>query len=329
MKALAIISLFFCLQACASSECIKNKKTFPSLDTVYKSGEFRIYYSMDSESFDYLSNQTDLNMNGVPDIIENIAIQANSTTEALDQLGYIHPLKSDRYINKAKFIDIHLIKMKGNGIAAENAFTYIKQKNKENSCSLSISIRNTIDFPGYYWTIVNHELFHLYQYSYTQFKGGWYLEGMTNTMERLLKRGAQGGSHKGKKLLPATFEELESTVYKVSYNDLWARLSILSDQTDGKLNLPDSILNRTYIDGSKVFKDNNLKGHLFIRTVLERMGEMTDKISEQNSWDRHHWHELDQISPDNRPYMLKVIQQTMLDFGLDQTSEQITFLKLN
>ncbi|MFC4953495.1 hypothetical protein [Acinetobacter puyangensis] len=182
-------------------------------------------------------------------------------------------------------------------------------------------------FPGNYWTTVTHAIFHLYQYGYNQFKGGWYLEGMTNLMERLLRLGTQGGN--GLTPLPATQTELENNVYNVAYNQLWHRLAVLSDNTNGQLNLPFELLNRTYTDGSKVFKDEKLKGHAFIKKVLKNMKLKTDLISSQNNWDPHNWAESDQISPSNRPYMLNVIQETMYQFGMNQILEEQNFLNLN
>lgn len=316
------------IQALTAEQCIENRKKFDSLDRVYQSGDFRVYYSNNSESPDYLINRKDLNQNHVPDIVEDIAIQAVSTIDALTHLGFIHPLKSQRYINKAKFIDIHLIHMKGNGSAGENAIRYVNQKNKDNICSLTIAIRNSIDFPGHYWTIVNHELFHLYQYGYTQFKGGWFLEGMTNSMERLFKKGSQGGLTKGMTLLPATQLELEKNVYNVAYNEMWARLALLSDKSDGNLNLPLSLLNRKYINGTKVFKDEQLKGYIFYRSVLEKMSKTSNNLSYEREWDPYHWQETDQISIANRSYMLQAIQETMIEFEMNQTQEQLQFLKL-
>ncbi|TCM59599.1 hypothetical protein EC844_1416 [Acinetobacter calcoaceticus] len=323
-----LISFFF-LQSCVSNSCIENNKKISSLDSVHESGTFRVFYSMNPNSPDYLVNSKDMNKNDIPDIVEDILIQANTTSDALRYLGFIHPLESNRYKSKAKFIDIHLITMQGNGNAGENAVLHKEMKNKKNKCALVINIRNSIDFPGNYWTIVNHELFHLYQYGYTQFKGGWYLEGMTNSMERIFKRGHQGGLNKGEILLPSNQLELENNVYKISYNELWARLAVLSDHSDGQLKLPLDILDRRYIDGTKVFKDENLKGYLIFKRILENMGEISDEISKKNKWDKYHWKESDQIDPVNRKDMLSAIQQAMIEFGLDKTSEQKAFLKLH
>ncbi|WP_353172486.1 hypothetical protein [Acinetobacter rudis] len=319
----------------AAAPCLTSTSTLPSVDSVYKSGKFRIYYNSNPANENYLVDRTDLNSNGIPDYVENMAIQANATTEALTHLGFTHPLESNRYKGVAQYIDIHLIKQTGNGVAYEMAQNFVNKAIKEGKCSLTIHIRNNLnDFPGdyvqgspeNYWTIATHEIFHLYQYGSNQFKGGWYLEGMTYLMERLLREGSQGGS--GLTKLPASQAQMESAVYTVPFNQLWHRLAVLSDNSNGQLNLPSELLNRRYIDGSKVFKDEKLKGHMFIKKALENMELKTDHLSAINGWDKHNWAEANQISPLNRPHMLKVIQETMYQFGMNKTQEEKDFLKL-
>lgn len=311
----------------AAAPCLSSTSTLPSVDSVYKSGKFRIYYNSNPENENYLSDRTDLNNNGIPDYVENMAIQANATTEALTYLGFTHPLDSNRYRGVAQYIDIHLIKLNGNGVAFEMAQNFINKPIKEGKCSLTLHIRNNLEgFPGNYWTTGTHEIFHLYQYGYNQFKGGWYLEGMTNLMERLLRQGTQGGN--GLTQLPSTQAQLESDVYDVPYNQLWHRLAVLSDNTNGQLNLPSELLNRKYIDGSKVFKDERLKGHLFIKKILENMEKKTDQLSVVNGWDKYNWAEVNQTISENRSYIIKVVQETMYDLDMDKTQEEKNFLNL-
>ena len=320
-------SILCCMQVSAASICNTPKSTLSALDRVYKSNQFRIYYSSQVDNEHYIPDQTDLNHNQIPDYVENIAIQANATTDALTVLGFKHPLQSARYKNVAHYIDIHVLKMSGNGVAYELPSHWINKASKENKCALLLVIRHNLEgFPRNNWTTVTHEIFHLYQYGYSQFKGRWYLEGMTNLMERLLKQGAQGGN--GLTPLPSTSSELEQKVYNVPYNHLWHRLAVLSDQTDGQLSLPKSLLNRTYLDGSKVFKDDKLKGHAFIKTVLENMDTMGHQLSKENNWDQYNWAETAQQAPSNRAYMLNMIQKTMHQFEMNQTLEQQNFLKL-
>lgn len=322
-----IIAMILGSSAYAASTCNTPTTTLPSLDSVYKSGKFRIYYSTNPNNVDYIPDQTDVNANGIPDYVENLAIQANATTDALTYLGFTHPLESDRYKNVAHYIDIHLLAIDGNGIAYEIPGNWVNKPSKEGKCALLLVVRNNLEsFPGNYWTTGTHEIFHLYQYGYNQFKGGWYLEGMTNLMERVLKLGTQGGS--GLTPLPSTQIALDSDVYNVPYNQLWHRLAVLSDSTSGQLNLPSSLLNRTYLDGTKVFKDEKLKGHAFVKQVLDNMKTTTDQLSVMRGWDAHNWAELDQTTPANRPHMLKAIQDAMYQFGMNKTNEEKEFLKL-
>lgn len=329
MNKILIIALALVFgDANAAAPCITSTNSLPGLDSVYKLGKFRIYYNSNPLNENFIPDQADLNNNNIPDYVENIAIQANATTDALSALGFTHPLESDRFKGVAEFIDIHVVTLNGNGVAYEMATKYVNKPIKDGKCTLILQVRNNIEgFPGNYWTTVAHETFHLYQYGYDQFKGGWYLEGMTNLMERLLRLGTQGGN--GLTPLPNTQAQLETSVYAVPYNEMWHRLAVLSDKTGGQLNLPSELLNRTYIDGSKVFKDEKLKGHAFIKTVLENMRLKTDQLSIERGWNKHNWAENDQISPANRPYMLKTIQDTMLQFGMNKTQEEKDFLKLN
>ncbi|WP_288500345.1 hypothetical protein [uncultured Acinetobacter sp.] len=323
----ALMLLFVSNQIQAAVTCGTSSSTLPNLNNVYKSGEFRIFYSSNSSNVDYIPDQTDANNNNIPDYVENVAIQAVATTEALTSLGFIHPLNSERYAGSAKFIDIHLTALNGNGIAYENPSIFFNKPTKEGKCALNIYIRNNIEsFPGNYWTTVTHEIFHLYQYGYNQFKGSWYLEGMTNWAERVLRLGAQGGD--GLTPLPNNQDSLTTNVYNIAYNQLWHRLAVLSDNTNGQLSLSPNLVNRTYIDGSKVFKDDKLKGYLYIKKTLENLKIKSDQISIQNGWNPHNWDENDQTNPANRPYMLKAIQDSMLQFGMNQTVEEQKFLHL-
>lgn len=325
-----IFLIAVCFQAHGAVTCGNSTSTLPSLDSVYKLGEFRVYYSNNPNNADYIPVQTDVNNNQVPDYVENIAIQAKATTDALSALGFIHPLNSDRYNGAAEFIDIHLLTMNGNGLAFENPGIFINKPIKEGKCALQINVNNNLSgFPGNYWTTVTHEIFHLYQYGYSQFKGGWYLEGMANWAERVFRLGTQGGNSTLPMLLPSTQAELTTNVYDVAYNNLWHRLAMLSDSTSGQLNLPSELLNRTYTDGTKIFKDEKLKGHAFIKKALENAKTKSAQLSNQNGWDPYNWAEVDQVNISNRPYMLKAVQDTMLQFGINQTVEEIKFLDLN
>jgi hypothetical protein len=144
--------------------------------------------------------------------------------------------------------------------------------------------------------------------------------------ESLLRSGTQNGD--GLTPLPKEQKKLTAEVYEVPYNQLWSRLAVLSDTTNGQLNLPPNLINRTYLDGTKVFKDDKLKGYLFIKKTLENLKIKSDQISSQNGRNPHNWDEIDQSNPANRTLMLKAIQDSMLQFGMNQTTEEQEFLLL-
>ena len=107
--------LFVSNQIHAAITCGISTSSHSNLNSIYKSGESIIYYSSNPINTDYISDQSDINNNY--DYVENVAIQANTTTEALMSLGFIHPLNSVRYAGAAEYIDIHLTALSGNGVA--------------------------------------------------------------------------------------------------------------------------------------------------------------------------------------------------------------------
>lgn len=310
----------------ASDICNNSTALLGNIESVYKSGKFRIYYSKNPSSPDYLTDMTDQNSNNIPDYVENIAIQANATTDALTYLGFTHPLESERYKGVAEYIDIHVNLSSGNGLAYEGVTNYINKINKENKCTLILQVRKNLEnFPAN-WATVAHEIFHLYEYGYSQFKEGWYIESMAKWSENVLRAEQL---NEGTVELPKTINELNNSVYGVEYNQLWYRLAYLSDSSTGQLVLPSELLNRTYINGSKVFKNEIFKGHSFMKKVLENFKLKSDQISFQNNWNPHRWSESAQLNTSNRAYMLDAIQETMLQFGMNRTTEESTFINLN
>lgn len=323
--ALSLILFFITIKTFATP-CHSSNKSFSDLESVFLSGKIRVFYSNNSSSKNFLVDRTDNNNNKIPDYVENISIQANATIDALTQLGFVNPLSSGRYLGKAAYIDIHLVSLKGNGVAYEVPVKFLKNPAKSNECALFIKVRNNLEgFPGNYWTTVTHEIFHLYQYGYSQFKGGWYLEGMTRQMEQLLKADK---NERNINALPSTFSSLNNEVYKVSYNKLWNRLAILSDDSDKELNLTSELKDRKYTDNSLVFKDNKLKGYKFIKSVLENMKLISDKVSLEKGIDKNNWSEENQTDPKNRAYIMKAIQISMNQFGINETDEEAKFLKI-
>ncbi|NUF24698.1 hypothetical protein HUN23_18250, partial [Acinetobacter oleivorans] len=216
--------------ACLAAD--KKNMTVDEEKKYYKSAKVRVIYSLNE------IEQTDINKNNIPDYIENIAIQANATIDALDYLGFVNPLNSPRYKSQVNYIDIHVVSISYNGIAYDKPYLASFDGIKKDK-ALLIKLNNRLEnFPGNYWTVVAHEIFHLYQYGYSPLKPSWYLEGMANWSERLLRK--DDIDRKGRILLPTSTSSLQNNIYQIPYNKLWYRLAFLSNKmNDIKLNLPD------------------------------------------------------------------------------------------
>ncbi|WP_224972684.1 basic secretory family protein [Acinetobacter oleivorans] len=309
--------IFFFLVSLMSLACLAADKKNMTIDEekkYYKSGKIRVIYSLNE------IEQTDNNKNNIPDYVENIAIQANATIDALDYLGFVNPLNSSRYKSEVNYIDIHVVSIRYNGIAYDKpylaSFEGVK-KDKALLIKLNSRLKN---FPGNYWTVVAHEIFHLYQYGYSPLKPSWYLEGMANWSERLLRK--DDIDKKGRVLLPTSTNSLQNNIYQIPYNKLWYRLAFLSNKMDdSQLNLPDSIIKRKYIDGTFVFKDNSFSGYIFMRSFLSNLSLVANDrklLLPLNKYNNFY----------NSSIIIKCLKKTIIESGIKLNFDEKDFLNL-
>lgn len=324
--ALTLALSFASVSSFAASVCLTSNATYiKSLDKRFTSEGFRIFYTTNSNSAHAVADLTDKNKNGIPDYIENIAIQFNTSRKALNKLGFQDPLLSPRYKGVAKFIDIHIMKIDGNGIAYEVPHIHTQNPLKSNQCALFITLRNNLEgFPGN-WSVAHHELFHLYEYGYTQFKRSWFLEAMSAWSERLIRLGAVKN---GTVPLPGSVSDTEASVFNVPYNLMWDRLAVISDKTKAPLVLSKELLEVKYVNGEKVFKDELLWGHAYMKVVLENMQAYSLQISQQKKRDPYNWKEEEQKDPALNKYILKAAEEAMKNFNPDN-KEANKFFEVN
>ncbi|OTG91849.1 hypothetical protein [Acinetobacter sp. ANC 3813] len=277
----------------ADEDCAINRtKWSAGFNKVYQLDEFYVYYSDLPNNPNTPVDTRDINKNKVPDVIENIAIQAQASRDAFSLAGLRHPLKSPRY-QHVKAIAIYVQKLSGNGIAYEVAAKHSAIPAIKNMpCSLPMSISNSIpDFPGAYWTTVTHELFHLYQYGYSQFKNKWYLESMANWAERALRVDINTQTQR-LEALPQNTKQLQKQIFDKDYNPMWRRLFYI-DQSD-VLKLPVQLTSRKYINGEAVFKDQVWYGTGFALKFLQDLERSSNAISKQLKWPAYEWKEPNQ-----------------------------------
>lgn len=257
---------------------------------VYQKDEFQIFYSTLANSKHQLKNKKDHNKNGIPDYVEDVATQAVASREIFKAAGFRHPLQSPRYQNVKK-ISIFIQNLKGNGVAYEAPASHPNMMHAM-PCSLVLHISTDLkDFPANYWTTVTHELFHLYQYGYTQFKNTWYLESLANWSERALRIDLSTGT-KNLPALPKNTLQLNKEVMNKGYHHVWRRLSVIEGQD--RLLIPPHLQKMRYSDGSLVFKDQEWRNTALVLNVMQNLEQASLNISQDKNWNAYNWKEADQ-----------------------------------
>ncbi len=300
-----------------------NSSYIPALTQKFVLNGIRVFYTLMGEHA--VVNTADINSNGIPDYVENVARQANAARRAYNLLGFRDPLESARY-RSASYIDINLRNFPGNGLAYDETVSFSAVPVRDGACSIMSDISvNLASFPGT-WSVVAHEIFHLYQYGSTMFKRAWVNEGTANWAERVLRVGALNNATGTP--LPISMAEMQSQVFSSSLPvEFWGRLAGFIDQTDGFMHLPFDLRGATYVDGSAIFKDDYLRAIAFISYIYQALDAEDDLVTNANSWLPYLWAEADQTSATHDARILKVIQRAVRQTGITN-SEIAAFLAI-
>lgn len=274
---------------------------------LHQSGKIRVFYYKQGQHAVY---PLDLNRNDVPDQVEDLLTQTLAAqTLFVDVLRFPDPFSTERF-QEASYLDIHMRHkdvLKRKGVAYDELQSFKRQKDPEGTQSLcfnvATSVRPSVEFTP------THEFFHIVQNSVTYFKNPWYTEGTARWSERALGVGGLGPVKFAGAWPPS--EEKEAKLFSMKYeaseqfwNPLLARI-----ETEGGA-LPDTpalkrLAAMTYVDGTRVLKDKQLKGWKFIRDVLMALGEVDDVAFKELGYDR--WSEENQRSPQNDAYILRTV----------------------
>ncbi len=274
-------------------------------ENVYKIGDFKIFYTFNGKNKLPIKNQVDNNHNFVPDYIEYIGNQLNESSKLFSSLNYISPLESERYKNRAYFINVSIVKLKNNGSAYDGINKAKKNNIEKSKPALAMKISNKLSKNS---LTPIHEYFHLLQNGYTMFKNRWYTEGTARWSETMLRDGI-GKS----KLLPQTNRELRtilSQTYKTS--TMWNRLTYLIDENDCHPN-----------------RQNNYRicGTTFMKNFLENLMKYDKLASKEMHYKIYDWKEADQKSSKNNKYILMALANTV-EKTKTNNNEVKSFLKL-
>lgn len=283
------------------------KKRRSALDRKLTVDEFRIYYTLNGD--DALPDAADQNENSIPDRVENIALQLTTARDIYTEvLKLRHPLKGPRYQDKAKFIDVHIGSLpfepggaKNNGSAGDGVVNYYRPSDPESGIDvLTIDISKTLSTEN---VTPAHELFHLFQYGYTMFKAGWFLEGTARLSEFLVREGS--GNPKGVPRSKADLAKLFTMKYEAE--GFWSTLAFASDSR-GQMKIPLELRRVSYIGHREpIVRDVQFRGVLFVKQLLEALDEADDLVSTELNLEPHSWKEAQQRSPDNNPYIWSAV----------------------
>ena len=275
-----------------------------NLNNVYISNHFRIFYTLQGKNA--VANQNDTNKNNIPDIIENIALQLNTSEQLFTNiLGFKSPLQSNRYKNLAKSIDIHILALNYKGESGDGVIKYNYKIIQKNHQTLSMAISNKIKANN---LTPLHELFHTYQNGYTMFKNRWFTEGTARWSEFAFKN-KTGKQHN----LPSTALEIEKLLYKTyDAKYFWNRLLFLCSKKDKGFKLSNNLKNNTYIGSDeKIIKDNTLFGYTFLISFFKNLDIADDIAANKFGYKKFQWKEKKQKSFKNNKYILKALKKTI------------------
>lgn len=200
------------------------------------------------------------------------------------QLGLQSPLLTPRYQGQLRGIDVHVLRMQGSNGSAGDAAVHYRYRTFGDLPGRALTI--TI---GAHWSPANltpaHELFHSYQYGYTLFKNGWFLEGMARALEHPIEGG--GGPVAP---LPSSRSDWNGMVGKrYGAEVFWTRLMQVCE--------PVCTPARTAFARPC--------GGALVRSTLEAFQQMDAVASADRGLDPHDWPEAEQRSPANIPYMAR------------------------
>ena len=284
MKLLFILLLFY-------SAVFANWKTDrEELEEHYISEPFRIFYSTKNKH--KLTNIKDNNKNNIPDYIENIYYQLYTANNLLKKtMNLKEPLQNKNYKNKARYIDVHILKLKHNGLAGDAILKYDYTSIDNNAYSISMSLSNKLSRNN---LTPLHELVHIYQNGYTKIKNRWVTEGIARLLEDLMKK----NKTKSEKL----------------------------PTTQNKLN---KLISKTY-DNASFFKrfTEVCRKKIFIKTFFEELSLQDIEVEKKYNYKKMDWKEKDQKSSKNNPFIFRALQKTINKICPNNNQEIQSFYKL-
>jgi hypothetical protein len=236
------------------------------LDRSHRFGTFQIHYAVSGP--DAIGEQKDINGNGTPDVIDDLAQQLGTANDYyIRVLGLTSPLSQPRYRQVEKIQVLVRNMREKTGLSFDEAVREPGQKN----CELLIVVSARLEFDRN--PTAAHELFHLFQYGYAMFKAPWYLEGMARWIERVFV--APGDTGRQSVRAPVRCQSVLQEGYTASR--FWRSAALVA------LSAPPAPPNRRllksrYVNSRRVIADDNFPGDI-IQFVLKRLQKLSMQLS--------------------------------------------------
>ena len=272
---------------------------------IYRQGIIYVIYDESGERS--LTNKTDANSNGVPDVVEDIATQVNAAREVFNDLfDYPDPLQSARFKNVTSIeidIDARDAMNKFNGLA----FSTVRKKSAHdpNARALHFKVANTIN--PHTSSTPAHEYFHLIQYGATYFRNAWYLEGMARwSQDSVAKINYPDGADIHFKLKSKSAKEkIFNGKYEMA-DFLWYPLAV---NMRDKVTLPAELVAKyKYVDGAPVFQDNIIFGAHVMLKVLHAL-KVKENLAAEKFGGVKEWRKTGQRAEVNNEIILDCVKE--------------------
>lgn len=261
----------------------------------------------------------DIDKNGVPDQIEDIALQVWLTHQFFCKaLDFPDPFKSHRYKN-LKYIEVSVLHpnyLKGsNGLAFDELMDSRGQSDKKGEKAIRISVNKNIN-PVSNLT-PSHEMFHLIQNGVTYFKNRWFTEGMARWSE--LGLGIAKIEKSG--VTYADFLRNEKTnkqqLFKLSYTAtefFWNVIAKLDKQSVfvNESKKIEHLKLLRYKNGLPVLRDSDIMGAGIMREVLLELDSQDDIAFRELNYRK--WSERNQHSTKNNEFIFRAINKVVKNY---------------
>jgi hypothetical protein len=289
-----------------------------ALENRFARDEFRIYFTLTGPNALPEEDRTDSDLDGVPDKIQNIALQLVIARRCfVEALGLQHPLRSPRYSGHVKFIEVNVWALENkNGSAGDAIVNFHRPSDPPEGVEV-VTIDLAAKLPTRNLSPA-HELFHVFQNGYSQFKNAWYYEGMARWSEDLLRAGAgRVGT------LPVDAGALDG-LFKQSYeaSRFWQALAHATDPA-GTVRLPSELADLRYIGSPKpIIEDDVFTGASLMKALLEEFNREDNAASKAKGLDPRDWSEARQRAPENNGHLWTALLRATRRFPAASTQLQ-------